>query len=189
MLSTMFDLPVASKSVRPLSRIEYDRMVALGMFDSERIELLRGLLVKMSPIGWLHNRVTAWLTEQMILQLDRTYEVRTQGSFAASDWSEPEPDVAIARKDYGIRDLPSELLLVIEVAESSLVRDRTTKLSIYAEATVPEYWIVDLVSSTVEVYTQPSGSSYARLETLRDGDTLRPVLLPSVLIAVSELPR
>ena len=189
MLAPMLDGQIALDSIRPLSRAEYDRMVELGMFANERIELLRGALVKMSPIGWLHTRLTSWFTEQLILQLDRTYEVRCQGSFAASEWSEPEPDLAIVRKDYSLRDLPSEILLIIEVADSSLQHDRTTKVALYAEAGIPEYWIVDLKQMTVEVYTQPVGSTYAKIEMLRDGDTLRPRELPTVAIAIAELPR
>jgi Uma2 family endonuclease len=190
MLDSMFDpAQIAPGKIRPLSRKEYDRMVELGMFQRERIELLRGMLVTMSPIGWLHARVTSWFTEQLIRQLDPSFEVRPQGSFAAGEWSEPEPDVAVAQKDYSLRDLPSELLLLVEVADSSLQYDRTVKVGVYAEANVPEYWIVDVNTATVEVHTKPSGDSYAQVQVLRDGDVLRPALLPTVAIAVSEMPR
>lgn len=189
MLAPMVDGQIALDSIRPLSRAEYDRMGELGMFANERIELLRGVLVKMSPIGWHHNQVVIWLTKQLIRMLDDTYEVRSQCSFAASDWSEPEPDLAVALEDRTLRDLPSRLFLVIEVADSSLQHDRTTKVTLYAEAAVPEYWIVDLKEMTVEVYTQPVGSTYAKVAMIRDGDTLRPRELPTVAIAIAELPR
>ncbi|MDB4957026.1 MAG: hypothetical protein JWO36_4595 [Myxococcales bacterium] len=190
MLQAMFDpAQLAPGRIRPLSRKEYDRMVELGMFQMERIELLRGMLVTMSPIGWLHTRVTSWFTEELIRALDRSYEVRPQGSFAAGEWSEPEPDVAVARKDYSLRDLPSELLLLVEVADSSLQYDRTVKLGVYAEANVPEYWIVDVNTATVEVFTQPVGDRYAQVHVFRDGDVLRPTRLPGVAIQVAEIPR
>ncbi len=175
--------------VRRMSRAEYERMAELGMFHDERVELLDGLVVTMSRIGWLHNRVTAWFTERLIRSLDPSYEVRTQGSFAASDWSEPQPDVAVAGKDYSLRENPRELLLVIEVADSSINHDRDDKLPIYAAAGVPEYWIVDLRSMAVEVYTQPNEPGYANVETLRDGDVLRPTRLPGVELAVAAIPR
>ncbi len=189
MLAAMLDGQIALGSIRPLSRAEYDRMVDLGMFHDERIELLRGVLVEMSPIGWLHHEVVRWLTTKLIRQLDEPVVVSCQGPIAASDWSEPEPDIAVFLQDRGRRDHPSELLLVIEVADSSLHHDRTTKLTLYAESAIPEYWIIDLRTATVEVYTQPIGSTYAKVETFGDGAILRPLLLPTVAIAVAELPR
>jgi Uma2 family endonuclease len=80
-------------------------------------------------------------------------------------------------------------LLVIEVADESLAIDRGPKLTIYAEAGVPEYWILDLAHRTVEVYTQPVNSRYANVQVLRDGDVLRPTLLPDVAIRVADIPR
>ncbi len=189
MLALMVDAQIALDSIRPLSRVEYDRLIALGMFQNERIELLRGVLVKMSPIGWLHHEVVRWLTTKLIRQLDEPLVVSCQGPIAASDWSEPEPEVAVFLQDRGRRDHPNKLLLVIEVADSSLQHDRTTKLALYAESEIPEYWIVDLKTMTVEVYTQPVGSTYVKVETLRDGDTLRPLKLPTVAIAVVQLSR
>lgn len=99
------------------------------------------------------------------------------------------PDVSVTPKDYSIRDLPSAMLLVIEVADSSLKSDRTVKLAIYAEANVPEYWIIDVNTSTVEVFTEPSGATYKQVQVLRDGDVLRPTQLPTVAIAVADIPR
>jgi Uma2 family endonuclease len=190
MLSPMFDPSlVEPERIRPLSRKEYDRMVELGMFEDEHIELLGGALVTMSPQGWLHTRVVAWLTEQLIRQLDTSFEVRPQGPFAASDCSEPEPDIAVAAKDYALRDHPDRLFLVIEVSGSSLRKDSTVKLEIYAEAGVPEYWIVDLETMTVEVHTQPGPTGYANRCVLRDGDTLEPTLLPTVALPVATIPR
>jgi Uma2 family endonuclease len=189
MLAPMLDGQIALDSIRPLSRAEYDRMVELGMFANEHIELLHGVLVKMSPIGWLHHEVVTWLAAKMIRLVDETYSVSCQGPIAASDWSEPEPDLAVSVVDRSRRDHPKDLLLVVEVAESSLRHDRTTKLALYAESKIPEYWIVNLNNATVEVYTQPTGSAYAKLQTLRDGDMLRPLELPMVAIPISDMPR
>ena len=187
MLDAMVDTSLV-EGLRPISRREYEQMGQLGMFRDERVELLRGMLVKKMTIGWLHAEVVSWLTRELVLQLGRAYQVRTQSPFAASEWSEPEPDVAIARIDKTRRDHPSELQLVIEVAESSLRRDRGVKLGIYAETGVPEYWVIDLTTMTVEVYTQPSGDGYAHVETLTDG-VLRPTQLPGVALAIAEMPR
>src|SRR5690242_20819821 len=99
MLSSMFDPAViAPERIRPISRREYDRMVELGMFEDEKLELLRGTLVTMSPQKWPHAVVVEWLTEKLIRGLDPAYSVRPQLPFAADEWSEPEPDIAVIRK-------------------------------------------------------------------------------------------
>ena len=178
MLDTMFDGPVPPKRVRPLSRLEYGNLLDIGWLADQRIELLRGTLVDVSPHRWPHAAAVEFLTEQLILQLGGRYAVRPQLPFAADDWSEPEPDLAVAHKDPTLRDHPGELLLIIEVSDSSLEIDRGLKLRIYAEAGVPEYWIVDLAQMTVDVHTHPTKDAYASVQTLRDGDVLRPTLDP-----------
>jgi Uma2 family endonuclease len=187
--ATLTPAAVEPEHIRPLSRAEYDRLVDLGWFVDERIELLRGMLVKMSPQNWLHAAAVAFFNERLVLQLAGLHEVRPQLPFAADDWSEPEPDLAVVRKDPARRAHPSELLLVVEIADSLLRADRGLKLAIYAEAGVPEYWIVDVKQLIVEVHTVPSDGRYARVQTLQDGDVLRPTLLPEVAIAVADIPR
>src|SRR5207249_1079206 len=136
MLSSMFDPElVEPEHIRPISRKEYDRMVEVGILDEdERCELLRGAIVTMSPQKWHHAAMVSWLNEQLIRQLDTSYEVRPALPFAADDWSEPEPDIAVTRKDHARREHPSAVFLIIEVAESSLRKDRKIKTGIYAEA-------------------------------------------------------
>ncbi|MGE5187288.1 MAG: Uma2 family endonuclease [Acidobacteriota bacterium] len=180
---------LAPERIRPLSRREYDRMVDLGMFEDEHVELLRGMLVEMSPQGGRHGTVCAWLAQRLSIALGMSLEVRPQLPFAADDWSEPEPDVAVARRDHSIDEHPGAALLLIEVSQTSLRKDRGVKLQIYAQAGVPEYWIVDLTTMTVEVYSQPTAHGYANVARLGDGDVLRPTQLPGVELPVAELPR
>ena len=190
MLCSMFDPDVvAPERIRPISRREYDRMVELGIFEDEKLELLRGALVTMSPQKWAHAIVVEWLTEKLIRGLDPAYAVRPQLPFAADEWSEPEPDIAVVEKDYTRREHPSEVLLLVEVADSSLRKDRGLKLEIYAEARVPEYWILDVTTMTVTVHTEPAGRGYERVQVLRDGDVLRPVRVPGIALPVAEIPR
>jgi Uma2 family endonuclease len=194
MVGAAFDPPfippfVESQPVRLLSRCEYDRLVDLGWFVDEPIELLRGVLVTMSPQGRAHASAIEFFNEQLVLQLAGRHGVRPQLPFAADDWSEPEPDLAIVRKDPSLRSHPSEALLVVEIASSSLALDRGLKRTIYAEVGIPEYWIVDVNGRTVEVHTRPDGGRYSRVQTLRDGDVLQPTLLPEVMIRVAEMPR
>ena len=115
--------------------------------------------------------------------------MRPQLPFAASDWSEPELDLAVVRHDPLRREHPQQVLLLIEVAESSLREDRLLERDIYAEAGVPEYWVIDVNQTVIEVYTQPGPGGYGQVAVLRDGDVLRPTQLPGLEIAVSELPR
>lgn len=190
MVGAAFDPPyIESQPLRLLSRREYDRLVDLGWFFDEPIELLRGVLVTMSPQGRAHASAIAFFNEQLVLQLAGQHGVRPQLPFAADDWSEPEPDLAVVRKDPSLRDHPSDALLVVEIAASSLAIDRGLKRTIYAEVGIPEYWIVDINGRTVEVHTRPGGGYYSRVQILRDGDVLRPTLLPGVAICVADLPR
>jgi Uma2 family endonuclease len=189
MLSAMFDPAlVEPERIRPLSRKEYDRMVELGMFEDERIELLDGMLVEMSPQGNLHALVTEWFTERLIVALHTRYRVRCQLPYAASAWSEPEPDIAVFPRKV-THDHPCEALLLVEIADSSLTKDRILKRRIYAAAGVPEYWIVNLRDRTVEVHTRPTARGYERVAVLADGDVLRPRRVRGVALAIDEIPR
>jgi Uma2 family endonuclease len=177
---------------RPLRRVEYDRLVEAGVFEDERIELLHGVLVTMSPQGNLHATITAHLArvlyEQLILlgSLDR-YTIRSHSGFAASEYSEPEPDVVVVPLQVIGDPHPDRAHLLIEVSDSSLRKDRAIKTAIYAEAGVPEYWIVDVNGGAVEVHTDPDGDAYRTVTRLGRGELLRPVELPGVAIAVADI--
>ena len=174
--------------VRPLMRREYQALVDTGAFENERVELLHGMLVEMSPQGEPHARITAWLAHAIgtVLSID-AYDVRSPSPFAATDDSMPEPDVSVSRRTArGPHSGSTELL--IEVAGSSLTKDRDIKTEIYAEAGVPEYWIVDLRSSTVDVLTGPTRTGYTTTTRHAIGDVLRPHRLRAVRIDVAAIP-
>jgi Uma2 family endonuclease len=134
--------------------------VERGGLVGEPIELLRGHLVTVVPQGTRHGNLVAWLGRELTLALGRGYMVRQQLPFAATDDSEPEPDIAVTRDEPDRRSHPGTALLVIEVADSSLDRDREDKAPIYAQAGVPEYWIADVRTATVEVMTHPARGGY-----------------------------
>lgn len=190
MLDLMFGPDeIAPETIRRLSRREYDQMVAAGIFDEdERIELLEGMLVTMSPQGEPHARVIEWLTQRMIVWLGFDFRVRCQLPYAASESSEPEPDLAIFRGDHRTDDHPSEALLIVEVSDSSIRKDRILKQRVYAKAGLPEYWIVNVQAKTVEVYTQPRGDAFISHQVFRVGDVLRPTRLPNIEVPVADLP-
>jgi Uma2 family endonuclease len=172
--------------VRPLKRSEYDRMIELGLFDDERVELLRGVLVKMSPQRAPHASTVEKLTQLLSAQLRRRFSLRIQLPLALSEDTEPEPDVAVVAPGKYDAEHPTTALLIIEVSDTTLKKDRA-KASIYASAGIDEYWIVNLGARSVEVYTSCDGDRYTEVRTVRTGDVLRPVTLPDVTIAVAEI--
>jgi len=172
--------------LRPLKRSEYERMIALGMFDDERVELIRGLLVKMSPQRAPHASTIEKLTELLAAQLRGRWRLRVQLPLALGEDSEPEPDVAIVPLGNYDAEHPTTALLVIEVAETSLRSDRN-KAALYAACGVGEYWIVNLDARTVEVYTAPEGDRYAEARTLRAPDTARPSALAGLAIEIAAI--
>ena len=180
---------LAPERVRGLRRVEYDALVEQGAFEDERVELLRGVLVEMSPQGEPHARITAWLAHVLARALDiERYDIRSHSPYAATEDSQPEPDVSVSLRARNGKHHPKSSLLLIEVSASSLAKDRVIKTEIYAEAGVPEYWIVDVQSRSVEVLTKPTRGGYARSGIRDVGRVLRPRRLPGVEIAVADVP-
>jgi Uma2 family endonuclease len=178
---------IAPERPRSLRRSEYDRLVSLGVFGEERVELLQGTLIAMSPQGTLHAEVVARLTELLILGLGGRATVRVQAPFAASDDSEPEPDVAVVPRGNYSDDHPSKAFLLVEVADSSRRKDREVKPGVYAAAGATEYWLVDLIDRKVEAWSNPVGSKYTRHTISLPGGTLRPVAFPDMEVRVDDI--
>jgi Uma2 family endonuclease len=172
--------------VRSFKRSEYDRMIELGLFQDERVELLRGVLVKMSPQLAPHASTVQKLNELLMTRLQGRFTLRIQSPLALSDDTEPEPDVAIVPLGGYETEHPSTALLIIEVSDTTLKKDRG-KAAVYASAGIGEYWIVNLGARAVEAYSSPDGDRYAEVRTLRAGDALRPAALVDVAIAVAEI--
>ncbi|MBP9205245.1 MAG: Uma2 family endonuclease [Kofleriaceae bacterium] len=190
----MLDLDeLAPERIRPIRRVEYDRMVEAGLFADERVELLRGMLVAMSPQYEPHAGTVMRLNDLLVRALSGRYWVRPQLPLAASDDSEPEPDLAIIPRDDATdddREHPARALLVIEVADSSLRKDRQLKRRIYAEAEVPEYWVVDVNHDVVHVHRQVSAGDYLERVEVGRGAAIEPPHLPGLCVRVDEiLPR
>lgn len=179
----------AEPSVRPLRRVEYEQLTELGMFGDEKIELLRGALVRMSPQGPYHANVVAKLTNVLASMLYPRFEVRPQLPFSADDTSMPEPDIMIVEATGSLTSPhPSRTLLMIEVSLSSLRLDRGLKAEIYSQAGVPEYWIIDIVHRKIIVHRDPRDDGYASVQTVVDGDALTPLNLPITLQVGEFLP-
>ncbi len=174
--------------IRPLLRKEYDQMVDAGLFVDERIELIHGVLVHMSPQGEDHVSSVVAMTRLLILALDGRAEVRPQVPYAASPTSEPEPDLAVTTLPAGRRsEHPTSALLVVEVSDSSLTRDRNVKTPIYAENGVPEYWIVDIQHDVLIVHRDPADGTYRQVRTLQRGEHVTLLAFPDVTFAVDQI--
>ena len=180
---------VAPERLRPLRRVEYERMVEGGLFADERVELLQGVIVEMSPQGTRHAATVQRLTSTLVPALAGRAEVRIQLPLAVAVDSLPEPDVAAVAPGNYDRAHPATAFLVVEVAETSINKDRLVKTEIYARAGIPEYWIVDLVAGVVEVHTDVIEGRYGRLTPCRSTDAIRLREFPAVEIKVADIIR
>ena len=185
--SMLDPVAISPSEIRPLRRAEYEHMVQQGLFEDERIELLRGALVTMSPQGTRHFETIKRLTKLLARLLGDRADLLVQAPLAVADDSEPEPDLALLPvRDYSA-EVPSQAFLVIEVADSSLRKDRGIKAALYAGARIPEYWIVDLAANVIEVHTEPRGEMYGSVTRRARGEAIALVAFPDVRVAVSDV--
>ena len=170
----------------------YHQMIETGILgEDERIELIKGELTTMSPIGSEHSGVVDQLAEILIEQLARRAVVKVQGPLQLEDHSEPQPDLILLapRRDFYKRALPrpTDVLLVIEVADSSLAYDRAVKMALYAGAGMPEAWIINLIDRWIEVYRDRSAAGYTTLLKILPGKSVAPQSFTDVIVMVDEL--
>lgn len=179
------------------TRLEYERLIDLGAFQpGDRVELVGGDLMVCEPQGTPHMTGIRMAEEVLCQVFAGGWEVRTQAPVALDDESEPEPDVVVAPgtlRDYRHAH-PTQPVLLVEVAEASLESDRQHKGSLYARARVPEYWIINLVDSLLEVYRDPIADSaapfgwrYGSISTLGPRDFVSPLEARQVRVAVADL--
>ena len=182
---------------RRFTRAEYDRLIELGIFQpGEEIELIGGELIVAEPQGAPHYTAIRRTAKALEAAFGRGWEVRTEGPIALDDDSEPEPDIAVVPgnpEDYS-RSHPSQPVLTVEIAESSLAVDRRHKGSLYARAGLTDYWILNLIDRVLEVYrepvadaTAPFGWRYARLEVFDASARVTPLAAPAARVAVVQL--
>ena len=175
----------------PLSVAEYERMAEAGVFaDGARIELIEGELFDMAPIGPDHQGITDLLNERFVLALRGAAIVRVQGPIVLGDLSAPEPDLALLRRRANFytdaHPRARDVLLAIEVADSSLAHDRDVKLPTYARYDVPEVWLIDVAGRRLTVYGDLGPEGYRRHEIV-EGLALAPSALPDAAIDLTGL--
>ena len=178
---------------RKFTREEYHRMADVGILKpTDRVELIRGEIVEMSPAGRRHRAFVDNLNGLLTPRLAGRAIVSVQNSVVLSDDTKPEPDIQLLRRrsvPYKEREAFSEdALLLIEVAETSLRYDRSTKLRLYAEAGIPEYWIVDCQAEAVEIHRSPHAEGYRDVLSLTEaGATVSPQAFPDVAVTLAEI--
>jgi Uma2 family endonuclease len=171
---------------------QYFALVDEGRLDpDDRVELLEGVVVSMSPANSPHATAVHLVAEALHAAVGERAAVRIQAPLVLGRRSVPEPDVALVTgrtRDY-TKAHPTTALLVVEVADSSLGQDRLTKTAIYAAAGIPEYWIVNLREDTIEVHRMPerAGRRYGERDIARAGDRLALAVLPGVEVAVADM--
>lgn len=172
---------------RRISVEEYFAMGEAGILDDDdRVELLDGRLIDMPPIGPPHSHGVDDLQELFARRLYRPEEtlarIRIQSPIELDDHSAPEPDLVLYAPDTPTdrHPRPTDIYLVVEVADSTVDYDREVKADRYAAAGIPEYWLVDLPNEAVEVFRQPEDDGYAERIRHRAGDSLAIAKLPDV---------
>jgi len=171
---------------------DYYRMGEVGILPHDaRVELVNGDAIELPPIGSRQNGTVAGLDEMLHEQLGRHVTIGVRGPLILRPYSVPQPDVLVLRRrnDFYASANPTaeDVLLLIEVSGSTLAYDRDTKGPMYAQAGIPEYWIVNLVDLTLLVHREPVDGVYRSVTVLVQGDTVQPLAFPDVSIAVAEI--
>lgn len=187
------ELPsVQGAARRRFTSAEYHAMAAAGILaKDERVELIAGEIVRMAPIRSRHAGCVKRLNRRLTRGLDERALISIQDPVALGDDSEPQPDVAVLRPrddDYThSHPQPADVLLIIEVADSSLAYDRSVKIPLYARAGIAETWLVCLEERRLEVHRNPSATGYREVRILRPGDLVAPLAFPDFEITVDSI--
>ena len=171
---------------------EFERMGEAGIFrQGARLELIEGEIFEMSPIGSLHAACVNFLGRLLNRLFGDSHIVATQNPIHLNDFSEPQPDIALLRwRDDFYRNAhptPADVLLVIEVADTTVVADRKVKVPLYAKAGIAEAWLVNIPEEQGEIYSEPANGSYQRAEVFGRGEEARSHTVEGLAVSVSEL--
>ena len=171
---------------------EYYQMAQAGILgEDDRVELIDGEIVEMSPIGRRHAGRVNRLTQLFVRRLGDAAVVSVQNPVRLDEHNEPQPDVMLLRPraDFyeGSIPGPADVLLIVEVADTSAALDRRVKLPLYARSGVPEVWLVDLGKNTIRAHRDPTPGGYRTARTVRRGERIAPLALPDAELAAEEI--
>jgi Uma2 family endonuclease len=169
---------------------DYHRMIDAGILDDHRVELLRGEIVEMPPEGEPHAYSRNEAGEYLLKLLGDRAKVRQDSPITLPNDSEPEPDIAIVQalgREYRVHHpYPENILWLIEYSDSSLDKDLETKSNVYAEAGIPEYWVVNLRKLQLVVFRYPQDGEYTAKTTLMGG-VIQPLAFPDVSVLIEQI--
>ncbi|MDR7454057.1 MAG: Uma2 family endonuclease [Armatimonadota bacterium] len=176
--------------IKAWTREEYHRLAAAGVFaPGARVQLVRGEIVETTPQSAAHATAVRLIQQRLEAVFREGYDVRAQLPLALSEDSEPEPDVAVVpgtARDYS-REHPTSAVLVVEVAAGALRFDQGPRATMYAQAGVREYWILDLERRVLEVHRHPRPSGYAAITVAGPGEAVAPEAVPDTPLHVADL--
>jgi len=177
---------------RHFSVSEYDRMAETGILsEDDRVELIEGEIIETSPIGSRHAACVRRLDALFNERLGGAAQVSAQNPVLLDDYSQPEPDVALLkpRSDFYSKEHPAarDVLLIVEVADTSVEYDRQVKAPLYARAGVVEMWLVNLHADVLEVYTRPENGTYRDRKEFARGDSISLTGIPGLTVGVEEI--
>lgn len=159
--------------------------------EDDRIELIEGELIEMSPIGSLHAGTVTQLSQLLSAAVANRAIVYVQNPILLGQYSEPEPDICLLRPraDFYKHSLPGpeDVLLVIEVSDTTVRYDREVKIPLYARHGIPEAWLIDLEKRQLEVYLNPGSDGYRQILLPENRDLISPVLLSEITISIADL--
>jgi Uma2 family endonuclease len=179
-------------SRRRFTNAEYHAMAEAGILaEDERVELIAGEIVRMAPIGSRHAGGVKRLNRRLTRGLGDRALVSIQDPISIGDNSEPQPDVAVLRTradDYTqSHPKPADVLLIIEVADSSVTYDRNVKIPLYAGAGIAEAWLVCLDERCIEIHRDPATTGYRNIRILQPGESVSPLTFPDFELTVDEI--
>jgi Uma2 family endonuclease len=171
---------------------EYHRLAQAGIFsEDDRVELIKGEVIEMSPIGSAHAACVSRLDDLLHTSVRHSVQIRVQNPLQLDDFSEPEPDIALVRprKDhYALaHPRPEDVLSVIEIADTSIEYDRHVKLPMYARAGIPEAWLIDLNQDVIGKFSEPRDGQYPTYGEARRGETIASTVLPTLTLAADDI--
>ena len=184
-------MSVTAPATYEFSVEEYHRLGEVGIFHKgDRVELLNGNIIVMSPIGYRHMNAVRRITKLFFRRFGDGCEVDVQNSVMIDGKSEPQPDIVLVRDTVYSRKsppIPEDVLLLVEVADSSLQYDRTDKRDAYARSGIVEYWLLDLTRNELQVFRDSDGRAYGSEQTLRADDSIAPLSFPDTPVTVRDL--
>jgi Uma2 family endonuclease len=183
---------ISGSNRRLITVAEYDRMTELGFFDNgEKVELLNGEIIEIMAKGTKHSAINDRVARFFYRNLGEEIVVRNQNPIVLDDFSEPEPDIVLAKWDENEylekHPKPADIYLVMEISDTTLAQDRETKSLLYARAGIAQYLLLNVNEQTIEDYREPNSDGYEFKQTHRIGDKFNLVAFPETEIKVSEI--